>query len=309
MKHKMNEMPLGRRDFLRTGAALAAGAALGGKTMLAAAEDAPAAFPPLKYSLLMGMFPAAMTYDERIKMAKQCGFDGIEMSPMTNFDEAKRLGELANKEGIKIHSIIYGGWGEPLSDPDPKVVAKGHEAVERALKTAQAVGADNILLVPAVVNERVRYEEAYVRSQKEIKELIPLAEKYGVVLAVEEVWNKFLLSPLEFCKYIDEFNSKWVRAYFDVGNVVVYGYPEDWIRTLGNRIMRVHIKDFKRDGYKWTPLYEGDVNWAEVRKAFAEIGYTGWINAELPDGDETYLKEVNRRMRLIGQGERKLIPA
>src|SRR5204863_271645 len=114
------------------------------------------------------------------------------------------------------------------------------EAVERALKTAQAVGAESILLVPAVVNEKVRYEEAYTRSQKEIKELIPLAEKYGVIIAVEEVWNKFLLSPLEFARYIDEFNSKWVRAYFDVGNVVIYGYPEDWIRTLGSRILRVH---------------------------------------------------------------------
>jgi L-ribulose-5-phosphate 3-epimerase len=293
---------LTRRGFLQGTVAAAAGMALTGAVR---AEDTPA-YGPLKNSLLMGMFPNALSYDERIKMAKACGFDGIEMSPMTNMDEAKRLGELAHKEGIAIHSIIYGGWGEPLSDPDPAVVKKGHEAVERAMKTAQAVGADNILLVPAVVTEKVRYVEAYERSQKEIRELIPMAEKYNVIIGVEEVWNKFLLSPLEFAKYIDEFNSKWVRAYFDVGNVVIYGYPEDWIRTLGSRILRVHIKDFKREGYKWTPLYEGDVNWAEVRKAFHEIGYTGWINAELPSGDEVYLKELNRRMKLIGQGAKSI---
>lgn len=293
---------LTRRGFLQGTVAAAAGMALTGA---ARAEEAPA-YAPLKNSLLMGMFPNALSYDDRIKMAKACGFDGIEMSPMTNMDEAKRLGELAHKEGIAIHSIIYGGWGEPLSDPDPAVVKKGHEAVERAMKTAQAVGADNILLVPAVVTEKVRYVEAYERSQKEIRELIPMAEKYNVIIGVEEVWNKFLLSPLEFAKYIDEFNSKWVRAYFDVGNVVIYGYPEDWIRTLGGRILRVHIKDFKREGYKWTPLYEGDVNWAEVRKAFHEIGYTGWINAELPSGDEAYLKELNRRMKLIGQGAKTI---
>lgn len=298
------KMGIARREFLHTAALGAAGLALLGKADGAAAEEAPA-FGPLKNSLLMGMFPANLNYDERILMAKRCGFDGIEMSPMTDFKEAKRLGEFAKSNGIAIHSIIYGGWHAPLSDPDPAVVAKGRSDIERALQTAQAVGADNILLVPAVVTEKVRYAEAYERSQKEIRGLIPLAEKYGVILAVEEVWNKFLLSPLEFARYIDEFESPWVRAYFDVGNVVLYGYPEDWIRTLGKRILRVHIKDFKRDGSKWTPLYEGDVNWAEVRKAFAEIGYDGWINAELPDGDEDYLKELNRRMKLIGQGAAK----
>jgi len=105
---------------------------------------------------------------------------------------------------------------------------------------------------------------------------------------------------------LDDFKSKWVRAYFDVGNVVIYGYPEDWIRTLGDRIIRIHIKDFKRDGYQWKGLYEGDVNWAEVRKAFHEIGYTGWMNAELPKGDEAYLREVQRRMVLIGQGAKSI---
>lgn len=304
MTTNRDHLDLARRDFLRTAAAGAAGLALAGAALPARAETP--AYGPLKNSLLMGMFPAGLNYDERILMAKRCGFEGIEMSPMTDFKEAKRLGEFARANGVSIHSIIYGGWHAPLSDPDPAVVAKGRADIERALQTAQAVGANNILLVPAVVTENVRYAEAYERSQKEIRGLIPLAEKYGVILAVEEVWNKFLLSPLEFARYIDEFDSPWVRAYFDVGNVVIYGYPEDWIRTLGKRILRVHIKDFKRDGYQWTPLYEGDVNWAEVRKALAEVGYDGWITAELPNGDEDYLNELNRRMKLIGQGAAKL---
>lgn len=292
---------MNRRVFLQHTIAATAGAALLGR----ASGEEPV-YAPLKNSVLMGMFPDELGMDERIKMAKACGFDGIEMSPMTDMDEAKRLGDVARKEGVAIHSIIYGGWHAPLSDPDPKVVARGREDVERAMQTAQAVGADNVLLVPAVVNEKVRYIEAYERSAKEITNLIPLAEKYGVIIGVEEVWNKFLLSPLEFAKYIDDFKSKWVRAYFDVGNVVIYGYPEDWIRTLGDRIIRVHIKDFKRDGYQWKALYEGDVNWAEVRKAFHEVGYTGWMNAELPKGDEAYLREIHRRMVLIGQGAKSI---
>jgi len=297
----MPNVPIDRREFLKTATLAAAGTALGSATLAATAQEAPA-YGPLKNSLLMGMFPASLRYDDRIRLAKACGFDGIEASPMSDLVEAKRLGELARAEGVPIHSIIYGGWGAPLSDPDPEVVARGKLEVELAMKTAQAVGAECVLLVPAVVNERVRYVEAYERSQKNIRDLIPLAEQYNVVLAVEEVWNKFLLSPLEFARYIDEFESPRVRAYFDVGNVVIHGYPEDWIRTLGERIVRVHVKDFKRDGYKWTPLYEGDVNWPEVRKAFHEIGYSGWINAELPDGDEDYLREVCRRMKLIGAG-------
>lgn len=296
-----------RREFLAA-SALAAGAAV------AAAQepqDTPAespVYPHFKYSLLMGMFQTQVPYPERIAMAKRLGYDGIEASPMRDMDKAKELGALAKAAEIQIHSIIYGGWQYPLSDPDPAVIARGKEDVEWAMKTAVNLGADVVLLVPGVVNEKVGYAQAYENSQKNIRDLIPVAEKYKVVLAVEEVWNKFLLSPIEFAEYVDSFDSEWVRAYFDVGNVVLYGYPQDWIRTLGKRIVRVHIKDFKREKEQlsWPALYEGDIDWPEVRKAFHDIGYTGWVNAELPNGDEAYLAEVLRRMRLIGQGAKSL---
>src|SRR4030095_10035581 len=148
------------------------------------------------------------------------------------------------------------------------------------------------------------YQDAWTRSQVQIKKMIPLAEKLKVIIAVEEVWNKFLLSPLEFARYVDEFKSPWVRAYFDVGNVVISGYPQDWIRTLGKRIVKLHFKDFqfqKRQA-EFVPLREGEIDWKEVHKALGEIGYNGSATVELPGGDEAYLREVSHRVDLILQG-------
>jgi hexulose-6-phosphate isomerase len=155
-----------------------------------------------------------------------------------------------------------------------------------------------VLLVPAVVNPQTSYRDAWTRSQAQIRKLIPLAEELKVVIAIEEVWNKFLLSPLEMAQYIGEFHSPWVQAWFDVGNVVLYGYPQDWIRTLGKRIVKVHLKDFKRteNGYAWVNLGDGDVDWPAVRQSFTEIGYAGSVIAELEQGDETYLRDVSRRI-------------
>ena len=153
-----------------------------------------------------------------------------------------------------------------------------------------------------MVNAHTSYREAWTRSQKQIHKLIPLAEQLKVVIAIEEVWNKFLLSPIEMATYIDEFHSPWVKAWFDVGNVLLYGYPQDWIRTLGTRIVKVHLKDFKRmdDKYAWVNLGDGDTDWSEVRKAFAEIGFSGSATVELDGGDEAYLRDVSRRVdRLV----------
>jgi len=118
------------------------------------------------------------------------------------------------------------------------------------------------------------------------------------VIAIEEVWNKFLLSPIEMNAYIQELKSPWIKDWFDVGNVSLYGYPQDWIRTLGKSIVKAHLKDFKRKegGYAWVNLGDGDVDWPAVRAAFAEIGYAGSVIAELEPGDEAYLRDVSRRI-------------
>ena len=200
---------------------------------------------------------------------------------------------------MTVPGIFHGGWGAPLSDPRPDVVEKGLAGVETALRSAKAAGADVVLLVPAVVSEMVGYGQAYENSQKNIRKLLPLAAELRVVIAVENVWNKFLLSPLEFARYVDEFDSPWLKAYFDIGNVILFGYSQDWIRTLGPRIVRVHLKDFKRKGYQWTNLLEGDVNWPQVRKALAEIDYTSYLTTELSAGNETYLADLATRIDKI----------
>ena len=233
-----------RRRFLEMSSAAGLGIALAAKGSKAQAS-AEAEYTPFKKALQLGHLPEKPDA-ERFKYAKEIGFDGLEIAPMADLDAAKRLGDAARAAGIAIHSIIYGGWGAPMSHPDPAVVDKGKKEIEAALRTAQAVGADAVLLVPGVVNDKVRYGEAWERSQANIRSLIPLAEELKIVIAVENVWNKFLLSPLEFAKYVDEFQSPWIRAYFDIGNVVIFGYPEDWIRTLGKRLVKIHVKDFKR---------------------------------------------------------------
>jgi len=195
-------------------------------------------------------------------------------------------------------------WDYPLSSAVPAVVAKSVEGMKTSLRNAHLWGADTVLLVPAVVNAQTTYHDAWVRSQEQIRKLIPMAQELKVIIGVEEVWNKFLLSPLEFARYVDEFKSPWIRAYFDVGNVVIFGYPQDWIRTLGKRIVKLHIKDFKfqHEVAKWVPLREGEINWPEVYKALAEIGYTGSATVELDGGNEAYLREVNKRFDLILTG-------
>jgi len=289
----MKEKVIGRRSFLRYAAAVTAGTGLLGESGFTQSERKGA---KLRKALQLGMLPKELADAEKFKLAKKCGFDGIEASPMDDLDAARQLGSLARQAGVPIHSIVRGGWDAPFSDPDPKVIEKGLAGMETALRSAKALGADAVLLVPAIVNEEVGYEQAYKRSQTHIKKLLPLAEELGVVIAVENVWNKFLLSPLEFARYVDEFESPWLKAYFDIGNVILFGYSQDWIRTLGKRIVKIHLKDFKRRGYEWTNLLDGDVNWPEVRRALDEIGYDGFLTTELRGGDEAYLTDLAGRI-------------
>jgi len=193
-------------------------------------------------------------------------------------------------------------WKYPLSSSDTAVVEKSLAGMRTSLHNAKLWGSDVVLLVPAVVNPQTSYREAWSRSQTQIRKLLPLAEELKIVIAIEEVWNRFLLSPLEMAKYIGEFQSPWIQAWFDVGNVMFYGYPQDWIRTLGKGIAKVHLKDFKRkkDGYEWVNLGDGDVDWGAVREAFRETGYSGSAICELDSGDEAYLRDVSRRVdRLV----------
>jgi hexulose-6-phosphate isomerase len=195
-------------------------------------------------------------------------------------------------------------WKFPLSSADPSVVQQSLKGLETSIRNANFWGAETVLLVPAVVNPETSYQEAWTRSQQQIRKVLPLAEKMKIIIAIEEVWNKFLLSPLEMARYIDEFKSSWVKSYLDVGNMVFYGYPQDWIRTLGKRVAKLHIKDFrfKNRMAEFVPLREGDIDWKAVYKALADIGYKGTATLELSSGDLDYLKETSRRFDLILTG-------
>ncbi len=290
----MKEEVIHRRDLLKYAAVAAAATALPGQP---APSHASQTNTKLHKDVQFGMLPKKLSDAEKLALAKKCGFEGVELnSPIADLDAAAQLGKLAKEAGVSVHSIVYGGWGAPFSDPDPKVIDKGLRDMETALRSAKAVGASAVLLVPGIVTEDVGYGQAYKRSQEHIRKLLPLAEELKIVIAVENVWNKFLLSPLEFARYVDEFENPWLKAYIDVGNMILFGYAQDWIRTVGKRIVKIHLKDFKRKGYEWTNLRDGDVNWKQVRLALDEVGYEGFLTPELKGGDEAYLKDLSRRI-------------
>jgi hexulose-6-phosphate isomerase len=188
------------------------------------------------------------------------------------------------------------------------VAEKCLEGMRTSLRNAKAWGASTVLLVPAVVDAKTSYEQAWTRSVAGIKKLLPLAEELKVVIAVENVWNKFLLSPMEFNQYVDSFQNPYLTGYFDVGNIVLYGFPQDWIRTLGRkRIAKLHLKDFrfKNRQAEFLNLRDGDIDWPEIYRALAEIRYDGYATVELTGGDAAYLKDVSRRVDLILTGEPK----
>ncbi len=281
---------MNRRTFLATGAA----------PLLAAAERL-----PIRKAVLLGMLPRNLSYADRFKLARDVGFEQIECPTTPDERQAEEIKKASEAASLPIHSVMnMAHWKYPLSSSDPAVVAESIKGMETSLRNAHFWGAQTVLLVPAVVNPQTSYQDAWTRSVAQIKKLLPLAEQLKVIIAVEEVWNKFLLSPLEFASYVDHFKSPWLKAYFDVGNVVLYGYPQDWIRTLNKRIVKLHLKDFKfeKGQTKWVALREGDIDWLEIHKALREIGYSGSATVELPGGDEAYLKEVSHRVDLILQG-------
>ena len=287
-----------RRDFLKSSltVACASGLATG---PLAKPRTPSKGAPSIRKGLVFDMVPGNLSYADRFELVGDTGFQVVQALTEPDQRAAEAMKKAADAANIRIDSVMnVDHWKYPLSSSDPAVVEKSLTGMRTSLHNAKLWGADAVLLVPAVVNPQTSYRDAWTRSQAQIRKLLPLAEDLRVVIAIEEVWNKFLLSPLEMVTYIGEFRSPWVRAWFDVGNVVLFGYPQDWIRTLGKSIVNLHLKDFKRseDGYAWVNLGDGDVDWPAVRQAFADIGYAGSAIAELERGDEAYLRDVSRRI-------------
>lgn len=255
----------------------------------------------MKKGINQWTFPHNITLKEMFALTKKYNFSGIELAldlegeitPKSTATELKKIRTEAESFGLEIASLGSTlTWRYPLTSNDPKTVEFSKEIVREGLRIASELGADTFLVIPGVVQvpwvkdcEVVPYDVVYERAQKALKELAPVAEKYKVYIGLENIWNKFLLSPLEFKRFIEEIGCEYVAMYLDTGNVLPTGHPEQWIRILGNLIKKVHIKDFRATGDMAgggtfvLPL-EGNVNWKEVMKAFREINYTGYLIAE-----------------------------
>lgn len=292
---------MNRREFVkRSAAAVALGALLPGSAFAETPKR------NLKRGIMWGTVNVKGSVLEKMKAVKAAGFDGAEMNSHMDQEEVLRAQDAT---GLTIPSVCgVHHWSKPLSHPDPKVRQEGIEALRQTLRDGKRYGASSILLVPAVVNNQVSYADAYQRSQAAIRQVVPLAEELGLKIAIENVWNYFLLSPLEAARYVDEFNSPMVAWHFDAGNILNYGWPEQWVRALGKRIAQVHIKEYsrkKRDkegpysGFN-VPLLEGDNNWPEVMKSLDEVGYSGWAITEQGGGDSPEgLKDLADRLGKI----------
>ncbi len=241
-----------------------------------------------------------MSLKDCMQLAKKAGFEAIELTVAEEGElsldstrqEVEKIVETAEEVGIELSSLATGlFWDYSLSSSNDKVKDKARGIVKKMLELASYLGVDTILVVAGAVDvfskpeaEVVPYDVAYQRSLESLPECLLAAEKYKVNIGIENVWNKFLLSPLEMRDFIDKLGSDYLGAYFDVGNTLLTGYPEHWIRILGKRIKKVHIKDFKGaignvNGF--CDLLEGDVNGAEVMKALKEVGYNDYITAEI----------------------------
>lgn len=294
-----------RREFLvRTAAAatLLAVATPG----IAQVAAAPAAKRKLKKAVVVGMIGVKGTLADKFKALKSAGFDGVQMnSPLPGEMPMQELVAAREASGIEIEGVIDAThWSIPLSDPDPKKRERALADLKTALRQCREMGGGSVLLVPGVVNRTTAYDDVWKRSQEVIRQAIPTAEDMKVQIAIENVWNQFIMSPMEAVRYLEEINHPLVGWYFDTGNIVTYGWPEQWVRILGKRIFRIHLKDYSRkkrdDQGLWkgfdVELGEGDVDWAAVMKALDEVGYDGWCTAEVTGGDEKRLKFLAGRI-------------
>jgi hexulose-6-phosphate isomerase len=240
----------------------------------------------LRKAVMYGTVRAKGTVVEKFKAIREAGFEGVE--PNGGMDQGEVLDAL-KASGLETASVCcHTHWKDTLTHPDAAIRKRGIEGLLTTLRNAKAYGAGSILLVPGVVNEEVTYDMAWKRSQECIREAAPLAKELEVRISIENVWNNFILSPLEMARFVDEFDSPWVGAHFDIGNVYRYGWPEQWIRILGKRINRLHFKEFDTDKMMSQGLragfdcdfLAGRNNWKAIMHALDDVGYAGWCISE-----------------------------
>lgn len=316
---------LNRRSFVGLAAAGAAGLAFGKNTRRAnepagvpgapesagPAESGDDAKPWIRKALKIGMIGVGGTLTEKFAAARDAGFAGVELDSPGPYGADEVLAAKA-ATGVEVPGVVLSThWSKPFNHPDGAVRAEADAALATALEDCRAFGGGTVLVVPAVVNESMPYADAYRLSQEAMVRAAPLAEERGVRIAFENVWNYFLLSPLEAARYCDELQAGRDRRvfgwYFDIGNIVNFGWPEQWIDTLGPRILRLDVKGYsrvKRDqeglwkGFE-AEIGEGDAGWERVRAALRRVAYSGWATAEVGGGGAARLRDIARRMDMV----------
>lgn len=261
----------------------------------------------IKKSLKYGMIQTEGSVLEKFQLIKDLGYDGVELDSPNDLDTREIL-EAKDKTGLEIPGVVNSmHWKFPLSHPDPEIRKTCVKSMTTALEDCKAYGGTTVLLVPGVVNEEISYGHAWRQSQIEIQKMIPVAERTGIKIAFENVWNNFIISPIEAAQYVDHFNHELIGWYFDIGNIVRYGWPEHWIEVLDQRIMKLDVKEYsrqlQRDEGVWkgfnVELMEGDCNWPVVIDALDKIGYEGWASAEVPGGGRERLQTIIDKMDAI----------
>lgn len=244
---------------------------------------------------------------EKFQLLSDLGFDGVELDAPNELPSAEILAA-RDRTGLAIPGVVNSmHWKAPLTDADPAVRATSVQAILTALDNAKEYGASTVLVVPGVVNAKTSYKQAYEVSQNELRRVLDHAEDTGVSIAIENVWNDFLLSPLEAARYVDEFKSSRVGWYFDVGNILRYGSPTDWVEALGSRILKVDVKEFSLERMNslgpWkgfdVALGDGSCDWAAVNTALLASGYSGWASIEMAGGNRHHLQDLKARFDRI----------
>lgn len=237
----------------------------------------------MRKGICIGCLPKDWSLEEKFALAARAGYHGVEVNGLEDPVERERTASAARAAGIELPSVMgLGHWQNPLSSDNEEVRRRGLQNIRGSIDTAVAVGAAVVLVVPAVINDTQLYRDAYAISVRSLRELASYASERSIRLGVENVWNRFLLTPREMRQYLDEVGAPNVGLYFDCGNILNYGYPQTWIRELGDRIIKVHVKDFDVTTRQFRHLLQGSVNWAEVRRALAEVGYDDYLTVELP---------------------------
>jgi L-ribulose-5-phosphate 3-epimerase len=293
--------PPSRRAFMQTTAALAAAAITTTGSNVPAADPKP---PKLRKAVKFDMIKFDAPIEKRFDLIKSLGFEGVEINSPSSVNREEAVAAM-KKTGVEIHGVIDAvHWEQRLSDPKAEVRARGLEALRTAINDAKFYGAGTVLLVPGRVADakNENFDQCWERSTAEVRKVIPQAQEAGVKIAIETVWNDFITKPEQLIKYVDQFESPTVGAYFDISNMIKYGVPPaQWVRMLGKRLLKFDFKGYHlKKG--WVDIGEGSEDWPEVLKALADVGYNGWATAEVSGGGEDVLRDISRRMDKVLSG-------